>query len=898
MNRHDSLCRFLCSAFVLMLPVFISAQLKVTHLTTEHMTNPSTVDELHPGLSWVNEVQNEKVRGEEQTAYRIVVASSAQKLEAGEFDLWDTGKVKDGHSTLIPYNGKPLASGQDCFWKVQTWNRKGKVSAWSEPACWGMGLLNPNDWKAQWISAGQEKGAPLFRKAFALKQGVRGAKVFVTGGGYFELYMNGQRVGDDYLVPNITNYTTRKNLDKGYLALDPKFTAYRILYLAYDVTSMLHQGQNAIGAVLGDGFYRSTSGWVRSFGEPCLLAQLEVTYEDGSKDIIATDGSWLTKPSPITMTGVYDGEIYDARLETAGCDEAGWKPVKMAQAPVGKLTAHTSPTDKICEVLKPIKFSRNDNGEYEVEFEKEISGWLRLKDVQGEAGQKMEVKYICESPIGIEEYLFKGAGKETYAPRFTWYVFSKAIIKGVQNLSKEQVQAEAVNTDVRINSEFQTSNGLFNTINRIWQRSQMDNMHGCIASDCPHRERSPYTGDGQIAAAQVMLNFDAAAFYHKWLRDMRDAQNPETGYVPNSAPWQPGCGGGVAWGAAMNVIPWEYYLQYGDLKELEMNYQPMKDQVKHMLTWLTPEGTMFQQKLNQETKEIGYWFNLGDWVPPFEMPKDEIVHTFYLWLCAENTTMAAQVLKKTDEMAHFHQIAEKVKAAFHKKFYNVEEKTYGDFGPNILALWMGVPEERKADVVASLRKEIMETHDGHINTGFVTTKFFFETLSNSGLHDVAMTVMNKTDYPSYGNWVRQGATVTWERWDGEKSRNHPMFGGGLTWFSRHLAGVNVTKDGAGYRHFDVRPMPAEGLDSVYYSLQSPQGLVSSRVLSKGGKLRQLEVIVPVGSTATVFLPADAAALKESGRKLKVGKGILSIASPQNGTIKVEIAQGTYRFTAE
>ena len=717
MNRHNFLCRFLCSVCVLILPVFISAQLKVTHLTTEHMTNPSTVDELHPRLSWVNEVKNDKVRAEAQTAYRIVVASSAEKLEVGDFDLWDTGKVKDDCSTLIPYNGKPLTSGQDCFWKVQTWNRKGKVSAWSEPASWGMGLLSPDEWKAQWICAGQEKGAPLFRKSFALKQGVRHAKVFVTGGGYFELYMNGQRVGDDYLVPNITNYTTRKDLDKGYLALDPKFTAYRILYLAYDVTAMLLQGQNAIGAILGDGFYRSSSGWVRSFGEPCLLAQLEITYEDGSKDIIATDGSWLTKPSPSTMTGVYDGEIYDARLETpewaeAGCDETGWKPVKMAQAPIGQLTAHTSPTDKICEVLKPVKFTRNDDGDYEVEFEKEISGWLRLKDIQGDAGQKMEVKYICESPIGIEEYLFKGAGKETYAPRFTWYVFSKAVIKGVQNLSKEQVQAEAVNTDVRINSEFQTSNGLFNTINRIWQRSQMDNMHGCIASDCPHRERSPYTGDGQIAAAQVMLNFDAAAFYQKWLRDMRDAQNPETGYVPNSAPWQPGCGGGVAWGAAMNVIPWEYYLQYGDLKELERDYQPMKDQLKHMLTWLTPEGTMFQQKLNQETKEVGYWFNLGDWVPPFEMPKDEIVHTFYLWLCAENTALAAQVLKKTDEMAHFHNIAEKVKVAFHKKFYNEQEKTYGDFGPNILALWMGVPEGRKADVVASLRKEIMETHGG------------------------------------------------------------------------------------------------------------------------------------------------------------------------------------------
>ena len=886
-----------------MLPLMASAQLTVTRLTTEHMINPSTVDELRPRLSWVNEVNNGKARGEVQTAYRVVVASSRQKLEAGDFDLWDSGKVVSDRSTLIPYGGKPLASGQDCFWKVQTWNRKGKASAWSETACWGMGLLEASDWKAQWICAGQEKGAPLFRKAFTLRQDIRQAKVFVSGGGYVEFYVNGRRVGDDYLVPNFTNYTSRPDLDKGGLAIDPKFTAYRILYLAYDITAMLRPGRNAAGAILGDGFYRCHSGWVHSFGEPCLLAQIEVTYSDGSKDIIPTDDSWLTKPSPIIMTGVYDGEVYDARLETPlwadeKCDEMGWNRVKMAQAPIGKLTAHTSPTDKICEVMKPVKLVRNDNGEYEVEFEKEISGWLRLKDIQGKAGEKMEVRYICESPVGIEEYLFKGTGKETYAPRFTWYVFSKAIIKGVQNLSAEQVQAEAVNTDVRINSEFHTSNKLFNDINRIWQRSQLDNMHGCVASDCPHRERSPYTGDGQIAAAQVMLNFDAAAFYCKWMRDMRDAQNPESGYVPNGAPWQPRCGGGVAWGAAMNVIPWEHYLQYGDLEELQRNYRPMKDQVRHMLTWLTPEGTMLQQKLNEESKEVCYWFNLGDWVPPYEMPSDEIVHTFYLWLCAKNTSQAAEVLKKRDEMAYFCDIAEKAKTAFHKKFYNETERTYGDFGPNILALWMGVPEERKADVVGSLRKEIMQTHDGHINTGFVTSKFFFETLSNNGLHDVALTAMNKTDYPSFGNWIRQGATVTWERWDGQNSRNHPMFGGGLTWFSRHLAGVNVTKEGAGYRHFEVRPIPSNGIDSVYYSLQSPQGLVSSRVLSQQGKLRQLVVTVPVGSNASIFLPADAKALKESGRTLKVGRGILGIAPSQDGFVKVEATQGTYTFTAE
>lgn len=902
-TTHSPL-RLLCTALAFILPLAGAAQMKVTSLTVEHMKNPSTVDETAPRLSWVNEARDAKVRGERQTAYRIVVASSKEKLLAGDFDLWDSGKVLSEQSTLVPYGGQRLTSGQDCYWKVQTWNARRKVSPWSETGYWGMGLLSPSDWKAQWISANQEKGAPLFRKAFRLKDGIRRAKAYVTGGGYFELYINGQRVGEDYLVPNFTNFTFRKDLDKGFIAMENSFTAYRVLYLAYDITSMLHSGENAAGAMLGDGFYRScTTRWTKSFGEPCLLCQIEVTYEDGRKDIIATDATWLTKPSAITMTDVYDGEIYDARLETPrwaeqGCDERDWKHVSLAEGPIGELTAHTSPTDKICEVLKPVSLTRNGQGQYEVDFGKEISGWVRIQGMRGKAGEKMTVKYICESPVGIEEYYFKGGAPESYAPRFTWYVFSKAIISGVDDLKPEQLQAEAVNTDVPINSEFHTSNELFNTINRIWQRSQMDNMHGCIASDCPQRERSPYTGDGQIACTTVMLNFDAAAFYQKWIRDMRDSQNPESGYVPNGAPWQPGCGGGVAWGAAMTIMPWEYYLQYGDRQQLEINYKPMMDQLRHMLNWLTPEGTMYQQKRNPEDGQICDMFNLGEHAPPYEKPSDETVHTFYLWLCAEYAALAAQTLGHDDDYTKCHALAEKVKAAYHKKFYDAQQKTYGDYGPNVMALWMGVPQERYDDVVNALRHEIMDLHGGHIHTGFIISKILLETLTDNGLHDVAMTLMNKTDFPSFGNWIRQGATTTWEEWDGKHSHNHPMYGGCLTWFPRRLAGINVTRQGAGYRHFEVRPIFTPGLDSVYYSLHTPQGLLSSRVLSHNGHMRQLEVTVPVGSTATIFLPADSKSIRESGKMLKISarKGIQSISTTPSNGLKVEVTQGTYCFT--
>ena len=847
--------------FLLVLPLFAQAQLRVCSLRVEHCINPNVIDEPQPRLSWVNEPKNESVKGQRQTAYRIVVASSEENLRRGNYDLWDSGRVPSNISVLVPYGGRTLTSGQDCYWKVQTWDARGKRSKWSEVAHWGMGLLKPQEWQAQWITARQAQGAPLFRKAFTLKRKVQKAKAYVTAGGYFELYVNGQRVGEDQLVPNFTNYTSRDGIDKGGIAIENRFTAYRVLYLSYDVTRLLQNGRNALGAMLGDGFYRSTSYHVGSFGEPCLLCQLEITYDDGTKERICTDETWLTRPSAITLTGVYDGEVYDARLETphwaeADCDESSWRPVQRAVAPIGQLTAHTSPTDRITEVLQPLKVENQDSV-IVVTFEKEIAGWVRLKDIRGTAGQKVQVEYISESPLGIQEYYCKGANAgETYSPRFTWYVFSQVKVRGIDNLTAQQIQAEAVNTDVPLSSEFHSSNPLLTKINTIWQRSQLDNMHGCIASDCPHRERLPYTGDGQIAAAMVMLNFDAAAFYQKWLRDMRDAQNPVSGYVPNGAPWQPTCGGGVAWGAAMNVIPWEYYLQYGDLQQLRLCYQPMRGQLRHMLTWLTPDGTMYQQKLNYESGEPCYWLNLGDWVPPFGNPSDEIIHTFYLWLCATNTAKAAQVLGDEEGYKECNDVAQRTWEAFHRKFYDAEKCSYGDFGPNILALYMGVPEERKDAVVETLRHEIMDVHGGHINTGFVTTKFFFETLTDYGLHDVATTAILKTDYPSYGHWIAQGATVTWEQWDGQNSHNHPMFGGGLTWLSRRLAGVNVTTQGAGYRHFLVKPVPAVGVDTVYYSQHTPQGLLSSRVISHEGQIRSLEVRVPVGSKATICFPSD------------------------------------------
>lgn len=902
-SDSDFVCRLVhvvLSVFALLssvvYPLTASARFSVTHLRVEQMAVPACVDTEHPRFSWINLPSTPQARGESQSAYQICVAGSCQDLMSHKRLVWDTGKRLSSDSYLISYGGMPLQSGHDYWWRVRTWDQQGKVSAWSAPSHWGMGLLNPSDWKAQWIGADFDSTAPLFRKSFVLPKPVKKAKVFICGLGYFELYANGQRIGDDCLVPNFTNYTQREGLDHDRVSIDGRFTGYRVNYLAYDVTDVLRAGSNALGVVLGNGFYNCDVTWTSPFGKPCLLVQLQIDYRDGTHDTIVSDTTWRSHASAILCNGPYAGEVYDARREVsdwagADGDESGWQRVKSVPGPNGRLTAQTSPSDKVTEILDPVQVKALGAGCYEVDFGKEISGWVRFNHVTGREGDTLNVKYVCESPLGTQQYIFADH-PASWAPRFTWYVFRKAIVSGLSRLEAGQIQADAVNTDVPVDAEFASSNALFEQIVNIWLRSQTDNMHGCIASDCPHRERSPYTGDGQVSCAMVMDYYDAAAFYRKWIRDIMDCQDPSDGYVPNGAPWQPGCGGGVAWGAAMNIMPWEYYLHYGDKEFLKECYEPMKKHVANMLTWMTPWGTMYQQMREPGRQEPCMWLNLGEWAPSYGLPKDELVHTFYLWLCLYNTAQASGVLGRSEDHVHYTQLAESVKQAFHKRFYDPKTHSYGDFGSNIFALRMGVPEEVRSLVIETLHKEIVEKYHGHLNTGMLGTRYFFEVLSDYGLHDIAYAAMNKTDFPSYGNWISQGATTTWEQWDGRDSHNHPMFGGGLTWMGTRLCGVRLDASAPAYRHVVIDPILSDSLSWASYCKQTPYGQLLVTVENQQSEIKY-HVTIPVGSSASLRIPASSSAdVKERGLDL-VRAGLRYKVC--DGELEVRLAQGNYYF---
>ena len=909
---------FLLSILILISYNDSTAKIYPTKLTCEYLKNPAVVDVLQPRLSWIN-IAEESERGQEQTAWQIRVASSKSQLSNP--DLWDSKKVEGNQSIRVKYDGVKLESRQDCWWQVRVWDKKREVSEWSKPAFWRMGLLNESDWKAIWIGApwqGEETlpiptdrrvhlpeqlppPAPMFRKDFTVEKEIEKAVVYVTGLGYFELFLNGEKVGDDVLVPNQTNYSKRPELSNRFIQLDDKFKEYRVMYLAYDVKKMLLQGGNAIGSILGNGFYNPSSAWTEGYGSPRFIAQLHLTFSDGSEEVIISDKSWKVGKSPILMDMVYYGEHYDARFEqpswsSAGFDDLKWENAVDRKAPAGKLVAHTAHSDKVVERLKPIRIEKMYNGNYIVDFGVEISGWVKLSNVEAPAGHKIEIKYLGNNFSGDNSYIFSGNGKEDYAARFNWFVFREVeIVNWNGELSPEQITAEVVNTFVEESATFETSNPLFNRVNKIWKRSQTDNMHGGIASDCPHRERSAYTGDAQVACVAVMHNFDVKNFYHKWIHDIIGAQNIETGYVPNAAPWQPGCGGGVAWGAAICIMPWEFYRHFGAADILEDSYPAMKEYIRYMKSWVDADGIMFSKRTGGDG-EILKWFNLGEWVTPGELPADDLVHTFYFWRCADFTAKSAKVLGKLDEAKIYADLAELTKQAFHKRFYDAEKGSYGVAGSNIFALKMGIPKNQYKKVVNAL-KENIKANDGHLDTGIFGTQFFFEVLSENGMHDLAYEAMNKKDEPGYGRWLELGGTTTWEKWDTGGSHNHPMFGGGLVWYYRKLAGMNTDLNEPAYRHIIFRPQPVDDMSFAKYYNNTSYGEAGIFWEKENDKF-SMEITIPVGSYATVYVPAKQnQQVFESGKTVLNSEFVKSIGDKQGYKI-FSVNSGTYEFNVK
>jgi len=896
-------------------------------LRCEYLIDPLGVDTRRPRLSWKLPPGE---RGHRQSAYRILASNDLDRLRRREGDLWDSGKVESDRTVHIEYKGPQLSSGQRCWWSVCSWDERGSASSYSEPAWFEMGLLEETDWHGSWIRADESVGAPMFRKDFEVGGDITRARAYICGLGYYEMYINGQRVGDHVLDPNPTNYDKRTIRNPAY-PFDDK-TSRRVLYVTYDVTDLLRPGANTVGAMLGNGWHNQAARLAEGemvYGPPRLLFQLNLAY-DGTVESVVTDHTWRCSPGPVVSNNIFYGEVYDARLEQDGWhtpdfDDSDWQPVEIADTPAAPLRSQLSPPDKVMGTVEPVGLNEPQPGIYVFDMGRNFSGWAELR-VRGPAGTKVRMRLAEElaedgmldlASAGGEEqiqqdtYILKGDGNEIYRPRFTWHCFRYVELTGVPTPpTLETVRGLVVHSAVATIGRFECSNPLLNRIQDMFCRTILANYHGCVPSDCPHRERLGYTGDGQVVAATAMLNLDVPQLYAKWTADIFDAQNRETGFVPHTAPFFGG-GGGPPWGAACVIVPWEMFLHYADVRLLDTCYPGMEHWMEYLAAHTDEDGIVVSE-------EPGSWC-LGEWSVPkgpdatfenlsnpfgIEIPPP-LVNTFYYVLCARLMTRVATALDRQDDSRRYRELADRLTQAFHARFYNADRGCYsiGRQGADVFALAMNAPpEEERPRVVEHLLKTIAD-NGGHLDTGILGTPLLLEVLTEAGHSEVACEIMTKTTYPGFGYMLERGATTAWENWAEEcGSHCHPMYAAAGRWLYHSLAGLEPDPDWPGYERIIVRLHPVDGLDSASAQLETVRGMAAVS-WQRPGKRLTVDVTVPPGSEARVCLPAAGKVLENdvviwnAGPRAPAVAGIRSIGC-EGDAVVVEIESGNYCFTCE
>ena len=891
-------CWLLGAAFVCGLSS-AAAGLTVGGLHCEYLENPLGIDTPQPRLSWVLESGQ---RGQAQTAYQVLVASSEALLKANTGDLWDTGTVKSDQTVQVVYAGKALSSSQRCYWKVRVWDKDGKASAYSRPACWEMGLLSPQDWKGQWIGRTTDTNslpAPLLRRAFALEGKIKQARAYVCGLGYYELHLNGKKVGDHLLDPGYTRY------DK------------RALYVTYDVTDAVRRGKNAVGVILGNGWYNVQTKAVWDFHKapwraaPKLLMQLRVEYTDGRVETIGTDSRWKTSTGPITFDSIYGGETYDARAEKPGWDtpdydDSGWAMAQAVSAPGGKLAAQMMPPIKADQYIKPVKLTEPRPGVFVFDMGQNLAGFAELR-LQAPAATKVVMKYgerlgkdgmldradIQQHVVRVDTnqqyqtdtYIAKGTGLERWHSRFDYHGFQYVEVTGFPGKpALDTLRGVFIHSAIPVAGEFECSNPLLNKIWRAGRWAYLSNLQG-IPTDCPHREKNGWTGDAHLAAEQGLLNYAPAAVYTKWINDLGDEQRP-TGELPGIVPtsgWGYTWGNGPAWDSAFLLIPFYLYEYCGDTKVLCDHYDGLKRYVDY-LTSKAKDGIV----------DIG----LNDWAPFKTTTPADITSTAYYYRDTQIVVLTASLMGNEADARKYNDLSASIKQAFNGRFYHPETGLYGNGSQTSLscALYQGLVEpENKARVLSNLVAAVEKTN-GHIDTGILGAKYLLNALLENGRADVAYRIASQKDLPSWGWWIEQGATTLWEQWNGTESRNHIMFGDISAWFYKALAGINLDPSAPAFKHIIVKPNVVGGLTSARASCDSVRGrIVSDWEVEKGHF--KLTVKVPANTTATVWVPTtNPSAVVEGGWPAMKAEGVRDFRI-EAGRAGFEVGSGTYHFTA-
>jgi alpha-L-rhamnosidase len=846
-----------------------------TGLRCEYLVNPLGVDTPKPRLSWILEHSE---RGQGQSSYEILV-SAQPNAEAG--DLWASGKVDSADSTQIVYAGKALQSGSTYYWRIRYWDKNGRQSPFSQVVRFDTGLFSRDDWKGKWIG-----GKDRLRQEFNLAKKAVRARAYVCGLGYSELRLNGHKVGRNVLDPALTTY------DK------------RALYDTYDVTGYLQPGPNAVAVMLGQGWFKAT----------VLLIQINIELEGGEKVQLVSDASWKGTNGPIVENSVYNGETYDARLESPGWDRPGyedgrWSAAEVVAGPKGVLSAQLMPPIQVVDTIVPLKMASPRPGVYVYDMGQNFSGWAQLR-VRGPRGTAVRLRFAellydngminqenLRAARAADVYILKGEGEEVWEPRFTYHGFRYVELSGFPGVpAVNSVRGRVVHSAVEPTGSFACSKPVLNSLQRIIIWGQKTNLHSIPTDCCQRDERMGWMGDAQGTAEEAIYNFDMAAFYTNFLRDIRDVQDEKgtiTDTVPHiwgSRPADP------AWGTAYPLIAWYVYQYYGDRRILEENYEGIKKYVEFLRT-RTENGLV----------KFSYY---GDWVAVDRTPGD-IVSSFYYYYDVKVLAEMAKVLGKDADAKAYEDLAAAIKTAFHREYFDPEIRGYanGTQTANALPLFLDlVPEKMRGAVWGSLFDNIVYKNNSHLTTGIIGTKYIMELLTNNENSDLAYDIATQTTYPSWGYMIENGATTLWELWQlrqgpSMNSHNHPMFGSVGSWLYKALSGINLAPGSVGFEKIRIAPQTVRDLSYAAGSTRTVRGEVSSS-WSRDAQGLRLEVVIPVGSEAEVVIPKfnlENIVIKEGGQVVWDGQGykagvqgIRSIEKAQTGFL-IKIGSGRYTF---
>ncbi len=863
-------------------------------LRCEYLENPLGIDVTRPRLSWW---LDDERPAEIQTAFQIIASATPTPLDDEIGEVWDSGRVESPTTAHVPWGGTPLSSRQRVYWKVRSFDSDGIGSAWSRTASFEAGLLEPDDWRARWISSplmGSKRTAapvPAVRRAFELPQPVERARLYITALGLYDVEINGRRAIDFELAPGWTDY--RK----------------RVRYQVLDVTEHLRVGENVIGVLLGDGWYCGLVGPAerQQYGDrPALLVQLEMVLADGAKVRVTSDDQWRWHRSQILYADLMDGESVDARQDigawsSPGYDATGWAPVEVLRRVDVALSATMGPPVRIVDRLEAIGTPSLRGDEFGVkrwifDFGQNVSGRVRLA-VRARRGTHIEIRHAerldehgnlytanLRSARATDHFTCAGSDDvEHFEPRFTFHGFQFVEIKGrIDSEAIESLTAHVLSSAVTEIGEFQCDHPLLNQLhnNIVW--SSRGNFVD-VPTDCPQRdERLGWTGDAQIFARTAAFNFETAPFFAKWLVDLTDAQT-SSGAVPMVAPVPPALpffrtDGGPGWADAIVICPWTLYRCFGDRAVLERNYVAMTSFVNDI--------RQRYPSLIRADASIAGWQGFGDWLASdggsnsdnrFGTTPKDLIGTAFFCYSAKLLARIAGVLGNLSDLERYEELAQRVRAAFRRRFVTADGRMVGETQTAyVLALHFSLLDPAEIEPAFTALVRDIEARGNHLSTGFVGTPYLLHVLSNHGRLDLAYRLVLQTTPPSWLYSVTQGATTIWERWDGwtedrgfqdpaMNSFNHYAYGAVGEWLYGTLAGLELDPDLSAsrnaYRYARIQPRPPIGeqfpngapIRLASAALDSMHGRYEVAWQIAGGMFR-LKVRIPPNCRARVVLP--------------------------------------------